>query len=499
LTERKSQSVLDSSLVKGIAWTALLRWLSQIISWVATLYAARLLEPSDYGLVSMAMIAIGLARMVEDFGLDAILVQDRSIIDETQARLAGFLLILGLFLCALFVLIALPVASFFKEPQVAAIIMALSWIFVLDALQVVPRAQLQRELHFKKLALVAFFQVVVTSLILVMAARSGLGHWSLVVNTLSGAAAATVLLIILQPYRILWPRKIGKLTHSLLQGWRLLASRIAWYGYTNSDQTLIGHTLGKDALGVYSFALTFSSLAQQEVGSIISRVVPGIFSEVQQKRDELRRYFLLLTELLTVVTFPLSIGVALTADLLMPLILGPKWDAMIAPLQLLCIYSAFLSSQTLIAHVLTWTGQFRVLMWCSIFSGIATPLALFGAVHYGLIAIGWVWVLFFPLTNIPSFVYAFRAIEISASQWLDVLKPGVIGCAAMSVSVWGLRLVLSDALSPVALAAVCVIGGALVYFLVVWFGFGKRIKALLELVNSVRRRTTLDKLAPAKT
>jgi len=104
-------SSLDHSLVSGIAWTALLRWFAQIISWIATLYAARLLAPGDYGLVSMAMLAIGLARMVEDFGLDAVLVQDRNIVGEARARLAGFLLAIALALCALYALAAPLIAG----------------------------------------------------------------------------------------------------------------------------------------------------------------------------------------------------------------------------------------------------------------------------------------------------------------------------------------------------------------------------------------------------
>ena len=70
---------LDRSLVNGMAWTAVLRWTAQIVSWIGTAIAARLLSPGDYGLVGMAMLAIGLVRMVEDFGMDAVLVQDRTI------------------------------------------------------------------------------------------------------------------------------------------------------------------------------------------------------------------------------------------------------------------------------------------------------------------------------------------------------------------------------------------------------------------------------------
>jgi O-antigen/teichoic acid export membrane protein len=65
---------LDYLLLTGIAWTAVLRWPAHAISWIATGVAARILAPADYGVVSMAMIAIGLVRWSRT-GSDAVLVR----------------------------------------------------------------------------------------------------------------------------------------------------------------------------------------------------------------------------------------------------------------------------------------------------------------------------------------------------------------------------------------------------------------------------------------
>src|SRR6185436_10425479 len=92
----QSRSTLDRLLLDGMAWTAILRWSAQVVSWVGTAIAARMLSPDDYGLIGMAMVGIGLVRMVEDFGMDAVLVQDRSIGGARQARLAGLVLMMGL-------------------------------------------------------------------------------------------------------------------------------------------------------------------------------------------------------------------------------------------------------------------------------------------------------------------------------------------------------------------------------------------------------------------
>lgn len=477
---------MDHALVSGIAWTAVLRWAATLVSWAGTAYAARILQPSDYGLVSMAMLAIGMARMIEDFGMDAILVQDASLVGAIREQLAGFVLLLGVLISLVFAVLAVPIARFFAEPAVAGIVVALSILFIFDALQVVPRAQLQRELRFRSLGIVALVQVVVTQATLVTAATSGMGYWSLVLNSLAGAIAVTLLLYWWSPYRIGWPRGLTRLATPLLQGWRILASRAAWYAYTNADQIVIGRVLGKDLLGPYAFATTLSTVAQQEVGSVVTKVVPGVFSRVQYERDELRRYFLLLTEFLAAMSFPMAIGLGLVADLAVPLLLGPQWGAVIVPLQLLCVYSVFYTSQALVSHVLMWTGQFRVNMWCSILAGIVMPLAFLLVARRGLPAIGWAWVAVFPIVSIPSLYFAFRTLGIGVGPWIGSLRAALIGCLGMAVAVVGVRAALPASVPLAAELVLAIATGAVVYPAVLWFGFKARVGALISVVKMIR-------------
>jgi teichuronic acid exporter len=479
---------LDRALVSGIAWTAVLRWLSQLVSWIATFFVARILLPGDYGLVSMSMVAIGLARMVEDFGLDSILVQDRSIVGDRQARLAGFILMIGVGLSVVFLLLAHLIGAFFREAQVPRLVSVLSLLFVTDALQVVPRAALQRKLAFPKLAIAFFVQVIVTQAVLVGAAVAGWGVWALVLNSVAGGIATALLLVLWQPYAIRWPTDVRTLARPISQGWRVLASRIAYYVYTGADQTIIGRVLGKDALGVYSFATTFANLPFQEASSVVGRVVPGIFSEVQQHRDELRRYFLVLTECLSYVTLPMSVGLALTADLAVNAVLGPKWGGVVLPLQILCGYAAFQGSQILIAHLLMWTGQFRALMWCSVLAAVALPLGFLLGIDGGLIGIALVWALLYPLVNVPALYLGLRTISLSFFGWLDALKPAGIASAVMSVAAFATRAVVAIERPPMMRLTAVIIVAVLVYAAVLWFGFRGRVLEIFRVIKAVRAR-----------
>jgi teichuronic acid exporter len=472
-----------------MAWTAALRWPAHIISWVATAFAARQLAPAHYGLVSMAMVAIGLVRMVEDFGLDAIFVQDRSIVGVQQARLAGFILAMAASLTALFMVLSQPIAAFFGEPQVAPMVMLLSLLCITDALQVVPRAQLQREMKFAHLAWAQFLQVIVTQSVLVAGAFLGWGVWALVFNTLAGSAAVTLLLLYWRPYSLRWPRDMATLARPLLQGWRVLASRIAYYAYSNADQVIVGRVLGKELLGAYSFAATLSTTLSQEIASVVSRVIPGVFSAVQSKPEELRRYFLVLTELVSLLTLPISVGLALTADYAVRIVLGPQWEAVVVPLRILCIYAGLYTSQLLIGPVLMWTGQFRANMWCSVLAGIGLPLGFLVGTQWGLEGVAWAWSVVFPLVNLPAMVIGFRTISAGFGAWLRALTPAAVSCAALAAALLGSRAALPDDTSVALAAVLAVAAGAIGYLAALWLLFRRRVMAMLAFLRALRSQS----------
>lgn len=478
----QSRLDLDRTLFHGLAWTALGRWIAQAISWGATLYVARILTPGDYGLVAMAAIPIGLARLIEGVGLDAILLQDRSLSKEQLQRLAGAALLLGAALTLLYLVLAAPISAYFQEPQVADIVSVLSLTFIIDSLQILPRALLQRDLQFRTLAWINGLQVSVAAATMAMVAYAGWTYWALVVNTLVSYGLVSVVLFIYRPIMPTWPRNIRTLTGSMMSGWRILVSRVAYYGYSSADSTIIGRFLGKDALGIFGFATTFASLPVREVTSLMSGVVPGIFTTVQANRQELRRYFFLLTEAVSYLTLSASLGLAITADDFVLLVLGDAWSGVIVPLRLLCIYMAILSGQDLLAHVLLWTGHFSTNMWLSIFALAVLPICFYVGAQYGLIGVAVGWLVGFPISIMPAFLYVNRILLCSWIDYWRAFRPAVTGCAAMLVVVALVRLVLPEEWHHGLRLAIQSSVGALIYAGIMLLLFGDRIRELYRIV-----------------
>ncbi len=422
---------LDRTLFTGIAWTAGLRWIGQLVSWCATLYAVRILTPGDYGLVAMATIPIGLARLVENFGLESVVLQDRTLANEQVARLAGLGVILSLGLMSIFALASPMLAGFFHEPGLRPMIMVLSFTFLIDALQIIPRALLQRDLQFQKLATVNFVQVCASATVLVIAASAGFGPWSLIANTLVGALVTLVLILRLRPYALAIPRKVASLLRPLTAGWRVLVAHSAWYGYGNADSAIVGRILGKDDAGIFSIALVLANVPTQELASVMSRVVPGVFTRSQADQNLLRRYFLLLTEGLSYLALPIAAGIALTADAIIPVLFGEQWLAAADPLRILCAYVAFHVMQMLAPHVIMWTGHFRAIMWINLFAFAVMPPAFLVGIRWGLEGVAWAWVIAYPIAMLPALILNHRLIGIGWLQFISPIRPAAISSAAM--------------------------------------------------------------------
>ena len=307
---------------------------------------ARLLAPRDYGIMGMLARNLNLATLVSEAGITDAVVMFRDLTRRQIAQLNSTAVLMGALLAALSCGIASPLAIFFSTPQLRAVVMVMSTQCLIGGFQVVPRALLQKDLKFKRLAAAdairAFSQIIGT----VALAWLGFAYWSLVCGTLIAGAVSAGLMLYWRRHSFAWPH-LGELHRELQFSTHLLLSRVAWYTYENADFLVAGRVLGQVPLGNYTIAWTISAPVDK-VSSLVGGIAPAYFSAVQKDCVELRRYLLRMTEALSYVTVPASIGLALVADYLVPALLGPKWIGVIGPLRLLSLYIAVRSISTLL-------------------------------------------------------------------------------------------------------------------------------------------------------
>lgn len=469
---------LDRSLIRGIAWTGGAKWATQLLGWSSTLLVANLLGPDPYGLIGMASVFLGLVSTLTEFGLGTAIISLRKLSPEQNRQLNTMALGLGIVGAVLTCLAAWPLGWAYREKQLPMIIVAMSSTFVLSALRVVPTAQLQRDLLFRKLAILETLQSVIFASANVAFALMGYGVWTLVIGSVISQAVGTLLTWMARPERFAWPRR-DSLSGALSFSSHVLISRLAWYLYTNADFAVAGLVLGKSVLGAYTLAWQFASIPIDKISAMIARVTPAYFAAAQDDDHTMRSILLNITEGLAFLTLPATFGLALVAPEFVRLILGPEWAAAIVPLQLLSIYASYRSLVTVLPQVLTVKGDTRWTMWLGVWTAIALPIGFLIGSHWGPAGIAAAWIIVYPIFTIPLYRRTFAAIGLAREPYLHVLWPSLRGAMAMCAAVLAARILLSQSMPNTLRTLAMVTTGVAVYgATTVWPQLG-RLKRLL--------------------
>jgi teichuronic acid exporter len=262
----------------------------------------------------------------------------------------------------------------------------------------------------------------------------GLGYWSLVLGNLAGHTAQSVLIVVARPHRFAIPR-MRLLRRPLLFGWHVLVSVVASSAYERLDNVTAGRALGQAALGVYGMAWNLANVPMEKLTTLVTTTIPTYLAAVQNDPAALRRYLRTLTESLAIATFPATIGLALVARDLIPFALGHKWDGVIVPLEILCVYVTFRSIVALLGKLLTAVGNPRFVMWDDLAALVILPAAFYIGSRWGTQGIAWGWVAAYPLIALPLYWKTFKTIEMPVGDYMRALRPGLHGTVVMVLAV----------------------------------------------------------------
>lgn len=476
---------MDRTMIRAMAWTGAGRWATQLLTWTSTIVVARILAPSDYGLFGMATLYLGLMALISEFGLGQAVITLREMSSEHVAQFNSLSIASGALLFGISCAAATPLGKFFHTPKLAPVIVVMSLSFLISGAQVVPDALLQRDLRFKLLASFDALRALTQALTTVVLAWLGFSYWSLAIGSLAGVIGYVALSVGARHHSFAWPR-IVEIKRALGFSAHVLGARVAWYTYSNSDFLVAGRMLGEAPLGAYTIAWTIASTPVEKITNMIMRVTPAFFSAVQEDKPELRRYLLRITEGLSLLTFPASVGMALVADQFVLVVLGPKWGAAIMPLRLLAVYAALRSVTAVFPNMLIAMRQSRFVMWNTIMAAVVFPTAFYYSSRWGTTGIGMTWILLYPVITAPYVWRTLAAIHLSRWTYLRSMVPAMRASLGMIILVLGVRAATPATWSPVVRFAISLLTGVLSYSAVLLFAERQRMRALYRLVRGTQ-------------
>jgi teichuronic acid exporter len=483
-THAKGNGPLDRSLAAGIAWTAGAKWSSQLISWAAWVIVTRLLVPSDFGLVGMAVLYCGLLNVVTD-AIGTAVATLRDLTGDQVAQLNTIALMSGFLAFLISCALAIPLGHFFRSIHLPLVVVVMSTMFPVSGLRAVPYSLLYRDMRFRLLAIFDATQAIAQALTMLTFAWLGFRYWALVLGSIVGGVMLAVLQTSWRPCRFAWPR-FGAMKNALTFSRHIMVSSLSWYGFTNADFLVAGRMLGQAALGAYTLAWTLATVPLEKVTAIVSNVSYSYFSAAQNDNAALRRYLRILTEGLSIITFPATIGLALVAGDFVHLVLGAKWEGTILPLEILAFYASFRCIVALLPSILNVTGESRFVMRMMQVALILMPTAFYVGSRWGAAGIAYGWVVAYPFIAASIYRRTLRKIKMRWHDYLGAIRPALTGSLIMAAAVEILKHVLASSFPLPARFGVEVLAGGAAYALTLTVFHRDRLGVFWNFVKALR-------------
>lgn len=382
-------------LLKGMALIFLATITARAITFLSTIVLARLLAPSDFGIVNMGLIVFHIVTIFTDRGLPQALIQSRA--DFKRAANTAFILIpaAGIVICGAIMLAAPLLASVLsgrpeEQAQLAPVIALLAVGYVLHAIGRVPGAMIEKQLNYTKRALpevLAPLTQAALSVALAAFSHGALGVWALAWGNVG--------------YWVVWSA-----TNWLLAGWRpslefdrkiageflAFARDIVGVGalmlvVRNLDNAAVGKFLGAEQLGYYALAFRFSQLPVLILQTSINRVLFPAFARIQDDLAALRQVHHHAAKIIAVVSMPLTALIIVMAPDFVPAAYGRRWEPAIVPVQILALNGLVTALVMVNSILLSGTGRRKRSYPGAIAMVVLILLLLYPALQVGIVGV----------------------------------------------------------------------------------------------------------------
>jgi O-antigen/teichoic acid export membrane protein len=406
-----------------------------------TIWIARILTPSDYGLMEMAMMLSAYALLFNELGLGRAIIQRPDIKDKELSSIFWFSTIVSIVLGISCFGLAYITAYIFNEPRVIPLTMATSAIFITSGLQIVPLNLLKKELKFKKVGQIEMITVILSSTFMLFIALAGGGAWTLIGGYILRSFVTALLLF----YFVSWRPKFHFVFREALDyiKFGIVVAFTGSLSYLNEkvDRFFAARAWTPKLLGYYSMALELAQIPTEKIVVLINQVSFSAFAQLQKDQEKFRDFYGKSTKITITLVFPIFVGVFLLADEFIRVLLNEKWY----PIVFLVKYLALTQIMTAINAInnVVHIAQGRP-KWSMNFNGarvILMGVSFYFAVQIGLKGVIIPWGTTYTVLCLAWILITLKKIGMEYSSYLKIFQHPVLATALMSIGILLLKQV----------------------------------------------------------
>jgi len=375
---------LKQKTISGITWSFIDHFAQKAITFIIGIILARLLLPSEFGLIGMITIFIAISTSFINSGFGSALIRKKDCTGTDYSTVFYFNFAAGLVFYWILFLAAPAISRFFNEPQLIRLVQVLSFVLIIDSLTIIQRTILTKRLDFKLQTKISIISSLISGTLGIVLAFRGFGVWSLVVKQISQRCANSLLLWLWNKWRPSLVFSKQSFTELFSFGYKLLISGLIDALYHNIYYLVIGKYFSTKELGFYTRANQFKDLPSGSIMQIVGRVSYPVMSEMQDDSAKLKANYKKLIKSTMLISFVLMIGMAAVSESMIIVLIGEKWRTSIVYLQMLCFVGMMFPLHALNLNMLQVQGRSDLFLKLEIIKKIlAVPVIVIG-VFFGI-------------------------------------------------------------------------------------------------------------------
>lgn len=436
-----NSEVNKEKVFTSLLWKIMERSGTQGIQFIVQIILARLLLPSDYGMIALVMIFILLSNVFIQKGFTMALIQKKDANNVDFSSVLYFSLIVTAIMTIFIFFLAPLVATFYREPQLELVLRVLSLTLFFGAFNAVQNAYVSKHMMFKKLFFSSLGAIIVSGVVGIIAALSGLGVWALVFQQLTNQFMITMILWFTVKWRPQLIFSFRALKSLFSFGWKILAAALINEFYMNLRTLIIGRIYSPTMLGFYNRGQQFPQFIVTNIDGSIQAVMLPTLSAHQENRKRVREMVRRSIVTSSFVMFPMMVGLAVVSEPLVKILLTEKWLPAVPFLQIFCLQYAIMPLHTANLQAINALGRSDIFLKLEVLKKTIGVTIIVITLPFGIYALA-IGAVIGDLLG--SFLNAYPNRKLLDYSYLEQLKditPSVILSLSMGIIVYAVRII----------------------------------------------------------
>lgn len=438
---------IKQKTAEGLKWSAIERFSSQGISFVISIIIARILSPSDYGIIGMISIFFGISGVFIGAGFGVALIQKKDRTDVDLSTVFYYNIVASLFVYCILFISAPYIANFYNTPILNLIVRVVSLNMVIGAFGSIQSTKLNIAINFKAQSKISIISLVITGTIGITLAYSGFGVWALIFQGLASSIITTGLLWYFIHWKPQWIFSRSSFKELFAFGSKIMLTELLDTIFNNIYQVIIGKKFSSADLGFYTRAIGLVQFPSSNITAIIQRVTFPVLCEMQDDTIRLGNNYRKLLKMAAFVIFPSMMFLCALAEPIIKILLTDKWLPAVPLLQVLCFSYMFYPIHAINLNLLAVKGRSDLRLRIEIINKVLITTVLFATAPFGVLVMCYGTILTSVISIFINTYYTGIIAQIGFFSQLKDLSPILILSLATGIVAYIPSLFLKESFS----------------------------------------------------